>query len=97
MIKDIVSSRNDHRRNLDRDQKRALIERKIKRHPDASDTKIGKLVCADKKTVADVRRKMKERVETFTKDWGKLSPQQRREFAESKRGELLTALGISPA
>ena len=90
-----VSSRNDHRRNLTTDQKRMLIERKINRHPNASDRKIAKLCCCDNKTVATVRKKMQERVETFTQEWGKLSSQQRREFVAGKRDELLAALGIS--
>ena len=90
-----VSSRNDHRRNLTAEQKRMLIERKINRHPNASDRKIAKLACCDNKTVASVRKKMQERVETFTQEWGKLSQQQRREFATSKREEVLAALGIS--
>ena len=92
-----VSSRNDHRRNLDNKAKRTLIERKINRHPDASDTKIGKLCCCDKKTVKSVRDDMKKRVEELREGWAKLSTVQRQEFADSKRAEILTALGISPA
>lgn len=94
---EFVSSRNDHRRNLDTKQKRELIARKINRHPTYSNSKIGKLVCADKKTVVSVREEMQKRVETFTQDWDKLSALQRREFATGKREEILTALGNSPA
>lgn len=90
-----VSSRNDHRRNLTTEQKRALIERKINRHPNASDRKIAKLCCCDNKTVAKVRDGLKKRVETFALAWGNLSPQQQREFVTGKREEVLAALGIS--
>jgi hypothetical protein len=94
---EFVSSKNDHRRNLDTKQKRALIERKINRHPDRSDKAIAKLVCCDRKTVASVRDEMKKKVETLTKGWSELSTMQRQEFVAGKRGEILTALGISPA
>jgi len=91
---EFVSSKNDHRRNLDTKQKRELIEKRINRHPDMSNHKIAKLACCDHKTVASVRAEMRKRVETLVEGWKKLSIPQRREFY-SAVGE--DPPGISPA
>jgi hypothetical protein len=66
---EFVSSKNDNRRNLDTKQKRALIAKKILRHPTHSDREIAKLASCDRKTVASVRDEMDKRVETFTQSW----------------------------
>lgn len=94
---EFVSSRNDHRRNLDNKQKRALIGRKIARHPTFSDRAIAKLACCDHKTVASVREEMRKRVETFTQSWNELNTPQQQEFVVGVRGEISKLLGISPA
>jgi len=94
---EFVSAKNDHRRNLDNRQKRALIGRKIIRHPTFSDRAIAKLACCDHKTVASVREDMRKRVETFTRDWNELNILQRREFVVAVREEISGLLGISPA
>lgn len=92
-----VSSMNGHRRHLDTQQKRALIEKKINRHPGRNDPQIAKLVGCDKKTIKSVREDMAKRVEALTKDWNGLSPLQRQQFVDGKREEIFAALGISPA
>jgi hypothetical protein len=94
---EFVSSKNDHRRNLDSKQKRALIARKIGRHPNYSNRQIARLTCCDHKTVASVRDEMRKRVDTFKLSWGELTSSQRREFVASVREEMVDALGISPA
>lgn len=94
---EFVSLRNDHRRNLDNKQKRALIARKISRHPARSDRQIAKLACCDHKTVASVREEMRKRVETIMQGFGELTLSQRREFVEGLRDEIFKLLRISPA
>jgi hypothetical protein len=94
---EFVSSKNDHRRNLDNKAKRALIEKKINRHPYMSERKLAKLACCDHKTVASVKADMKKRVDTLTEGWKVLSDNQRRDFLDRIGGEILKLLGISPA
>lgn len=53
---DYVVSANIHRRHLTPESKRALIAQLLKENPERSDRAIGKLVKADNKTVASVRR-----------------------------------------
>jgi len=91
---EFVSSKNDHRRNLDAKAKRALIERKIERHPDKSNRAIAKLVCCDHKTVADVRKAMENKVVDLVTKFRELSPLQRGAFALAVSKELMASAPV---
>src|SRR5262249_4495304 len=81
-----VSSVNFHRRHMDTKAKRAFIAHKINRHPDISDRAIAKLASVDHKTVASVRRELRNRVEKLVKEFRELSAIQQREFLGLVRG-----------
>jgi hypothetical protein len=73
---EIVLSLNLHRRHLTPKQKQEVIAKVLKAKPQTSDRQIGKMVKADHKTVAEVRRK-KEAT-------GEISPVEKRIGADGK-------------
>jgi hypothetical protein len=77
---EFVSSKNAHRRNLNGKQKRALIAKKISRHPTFSDRAIAKLACCDHKTVGDVRKEMQRRVESIAASFHELTQMEQHQF-----------------
>jgi hypothetical protein len=78
-----VSSVNQHRRHLDTRAKRAFIEVKINKYPAWSDRAVARLCNVDNKTVANVRKEMKERVEKLLAGFKELSSLQQREFLDA--------------
>jgi hypothetical protein len=59
----IAASHNVHRRHLNREYKRGLIAKQLKREPEASNNSIGKRLAVDDKTVASVRAELEGRSE----------------------------------
>jgi len=85
--KAFVIDRNVHRRHLTTAQKQDLIKQLLRDDPRASDRQIARRAGVSHRTVAAVREKMKPKadleLEDFKARWAKLSPEQRRRFAES--------------
>jgi hypothetical protein len=80
------------RRQLSAEQKREFIAKQIESKPDASDRALARLCGCEHKTVASVRKGLKERLEDFQERWEGLNAAQRRGFVLTMRDELVKLL-----
>jgi ParB-like chromosome segregation protein Spo0J len=87
-----VISSNMQRRQLSAEQKREFIAKQIESKPDASDRALARLCGCEHKTVASVRKGLKERLEDFQERWEGLNAAQRRGFVLTMRDELVKLL-----
>jgi ParB-like nuclease domain len=87
-----VISANMQRRQLSAEQKREFIAKQIESKPDASDRAIAKLCGCEHKTVAAVRKGLKERLEDFQRRWEGLNAVQRQGFVVAVRDDLVKLL-----